>query len=283
MKTDPEAHAELESERDFLLRSLDDLDDELTAGNIDADTYRVLHDDYTARAAAVIKSLDDGVARPEPEAPRARPALRVVTAAGIVMFAVVAAFLLAHSVGQRSPGQTVTGNSQFRRSTPTTESPGQLVADAKQAAEAQPKSYDAHVRYARALLDTGDTVGAVQQYVAASNLDPTQAEPLAYSGWIGARVATGVTDPATRKTLLDEATARLDRAITVDPTYAPAYVFKGLLLAQIENRPCAAVPDYQQYLVRTPQDDPMRPQVLDALRQAVEAGKCPTQSTTKTP
>jgi len=29
MKTDPEAHAELESERDFLLRSLDDLDDEL--------------------------------------------------------------------------------------------------------------------------------------------------------------------------------------------------------------------------------------------------------------
>ena len=50
---------DLEAERDFLLRSLEDLDSELATGNIDPDTYRVLHDDYTARASAVIQSIAD--------------------------------------------------------------------------------------------------------------------------------------------------------------------------------------------------------------------------------
>ena len=60
----------LESERDFLLRSLDDLESERDAGNIDDETYRTLHEDYTARAAVVIRSLRDDVAPVLPEAPR---------------------------------------------------------------------------------------------------------------------------------------------------------------------------------------------------------------------
>ena len=63
---------ELEAEREFLLRSLDDLESEREAGNIDDETYRSLHEDYTARAATVIRSLRDGVAPVLPEAPRAR-------------------------------------------------------------------------------------------------------------------------------------------------------------------------------------------------------------------
>ncbi len=38
--SEAEVHESLEAERDFLLRSLDDLDSELLAGNIDPDTYR---------------------------------------------------------------------------------------------------------------------------------------------------------------------------------------------------------------------------------------------------
>jgi hypothetical protein len=76
MTDEPQDHAPLEDERDFLLRSLDDLDSELVAGNIDPDTYRVLHDDYTARASAVIKSIEDGVTRDAPDAPRVPPVMR---------------------------------------------------------------------------------------------------------------------------------------------------------------------------------------------------------------
>src|SRR5690606_37957028 len=40
----------LEEQRDFLLRSLDDLEREREAGDLDDDDYQALKDDYTARA-----------------------------------------------------------------------------------------------------------------------------------------------------------------------------------------------------------------------------------------
>ncbi|MET0920065.1 MAG: hypothetical protein ABWY77_02565, partial [Acidimicrobiia bacterium] len=60
---------ELHSERDFLMKSLDDLELEYESGGIDDESYQALHDDYTARAAATIRALRDGVdARPAPPA-----------------------------------------------------------------------------------------------------------------------------------------------------------------------------------------------------------------------
>ena len=49
----------LANERDFLLRSLRDLDDERDAGNIDEEQYATLHGDYTARCAAVLRSISE--------------------------------------------------------------------------------------------------------------------------------------------------------------------------------------------------------------------------------
>src|SRR5262249_38766367 len=61
-----EDRARLEAERDVLLKSLDDLEAEHAAGGIDDESYQTLRDDYTARAAAVIRALRDGVdARPD--------------------------------------------------------------------------------------------------------------------------------------------------------------------------------------------------------------------------
>jgi cytochrome c-type biogenesis protein CcmH/NrfG len=277
----PGGHDDLESERDFLLRSLDDLDAERTAGNIDADTYRVLHDDYTARASAVIQSLADGVERPSPEGPRAPTVMRVLTFGGIVVFALIGAFLLAHAVGQRHPGQQITGDAQSGGTT-TTASPASVVAAAKAAASAQPKSYDARISYARSLLSAGVYSAAVQEYIVAAKLDPTQAEPLAYTGWLTALFARSETNSSTKKSLLDAASTSLDRAISVDPTYPDAYVFKGLLLTQIENQQCNGAVAFEQFLATAPDDHPMRPQVLDALTQAVKAGKCPSPQSTPT-
>ncbi|MGH8986356.1 MAG: hypothetical protein ACRDY6_21135, partial [Acidimicrobiia bacterium] len=63
--SEQEEREHLEAERDFLLRSLDDLEAEREAGGIDDESYARLHDDYTARAAAAIRALRDGVdARP---------------------------------------------------------------------------------------------------------------------------------------------------------------------------------------------------------------------------
>ncbi len=85
---------------------------------------------------------------------------------------------------------------------------------------------------------------------------------------------------ATKQELLDAATKSLDSAIAVDPTYPDSYVFKGLLLAQIENKQCAGAFAMQQFLVTAPVDHPMRQVVLSALAAAVKAGKCPPPTST---
>mgnify|MGYP006292610163 CR=1 FL=1 len=49
----------LSEERDFLLESLRDLERERQAGDIDDDDYVTLRDDYTVRAARIIRELID--------------------------------------------------------------------------------------------------------------------------------------------------------------------------------------------------------------------------------
>jgi tetratricopeptide (TPR) repeat protein len=274
-------HGSLEDERDFLLRSLDDLDAELLAGNIDPDTYRVLHDDYTARASAVIRSIEGGGKSGTPDRPRVPRALRAVTIGGIVVFALLAAILLAHTAGQRRPGQQITGDAQSGGSS-TTVSAAQDVAAAKLAATAQPKSYDARIRYARALFAAQLYPAAIQEYLVAARLDPTQAEPLAYTGWLTGLFARSETKPATQQALFDAAGRSLDRAISVDPTYPDSYVLKGLLLTQIENKQCAGAVVFQQFLATAADDNPMRPMALTALARAVKAGSCPEPKSTPT-
>jgi tetratricopeptide (TPR) repeat protein len=238
------------AERDFLLRSLDDLDAELLNGNIDPDTYRTLHDDYTARAAAVVRSLDDGVTRKPPGPKR----LRAVTAAGIVIFCVLAAVLLARAVGERRPGQGPTGGA----ATPAT---------------LDPNSYEAHIRTARDRLGKQDFQGAVEEYTAAARIDSTQPEPLAYRGWVSALVARAVDDKSARATLVERATKDLDRAIALDKQYMDAYFFKGYMLFAVENKPAEAIPPLQQFLRLAPQDHPLRAQVLDVLARAESAAQ----------
>ena len=79
------------------MRSLDDLELERENGGIDDESYAELHDDYTARAAAVIRTLRDGVdvtPAPMPAAP-GHTRRRVLLIAGIAVFAVLAGVSLA--------------------------------------------------------------------------------------------------------------------------------------------------------------------------------------------
>jgi cytochrome c-type biogenesis protein CcmH/NrfG len=269
----------LEAERDFLLRSLDDLDAEREAGNIDDHTYRVLYDDYTARAAAALRSLDEGVDLTPADPPGPSRTKRFVTVGGIVVFAVAAAFFLSSAVGQRRSGDTITGNAGAS-STATTANPTAALA---QAVEKNPNSYGARIAYARALLGASDAKGAIEQYDAAAKLDPKQPEPLAYGGWIRALVAQELPASADRDLLVRSALDRFEQATAAKPDYADAYVFKGLTLLNIANDPAGAVRAFQQFLVLAPPDHPMREQVLSVLREATAAAGPTTTSPTTTP
>ena len=105
MTNDPEV---LDNERDFLFRSLDDLDAEHADGNLDDATYERLKLDYTARAARVLHQLDGEAVPVETGAP-VKTGRRVLVGLCVLTFAVAASVALAYGLGARLPGQTITG------------------------------------------------------------------------------------------------------------------------------------------------------------------------------
>lgn len=189
---DPAQRAQLEEERDFLLASLDDLELELAAGDVDQADYDALESDYTTRAARVIRRLaDDETAVGTAAQPRsARRTLAWV--GGVVVVAAVAGLLLARFSGSRSSGDTITGDIR------TTSR--ELLFDAQQA------------------FAEGDSELALALYDEAIEIQPSNAEALSYRGWLLSR--TG--DP-------EAAVIDLDDAIAIEPGYPDARVFRAVV------------------------------------------------------
>jgi tetratricopeptide (TPR) repeat protein len=104
----------LEDQRDFLLRSLDDLEREHDAGDVDDVDYETLKDDYTARAAGTLRAIEAREAKAASAAsgrPRRRPWRRLlVTGAGVAAFALLAGVLVAQAAGRRDAGEALTGD-----------------------------------------------------------------------------------------------------------------------------------------------------------------------------
>jgi uncharacterized protein (TIGR02996 family) len=278
---DPDSLASLESERDFLLRSIADLDKERAAGNLDDDRYRTLKDDYTARAAAVLRSIEEGRdARPAPpSAPRKR---KLLTGGAVLAFGLVAALALAAAAGKRHDGQTITGNAQSSTKNPA---PGGQPADANGAApdparraalERQVKEHPddaaAHLVFARYLLEAGEPTEAVKEYVTTARLDPKNPEANAYAGWVSFLAAQSANaDPKTAAELTDRALTRLDAAVAAADTYPDAHFFRAMVQLRGKNNPKAAVPDFERYLALVP-GGPLNDQVKTLLDQARQQG-----------
>lgn len=251
----PEAGTdELEAQREFLMRSLDDLEDERVAGNIDDATYERLHGDYTARAAAVLRALDGEVVEAVPAPPPVGAGRRALVIGGLIAFAIAAAITLAVTIGPRLPGQTVTGGA-----------PAGPRADAalKAAVRDHPGDYSARIEYARSLLGT-DRAQALAQYAAAARLRPKEPEPPTYIGWILGLASAQVTDPSTRDNLVTRSLSELALARKLDARYPDSYVFEGLVRSRFANDPAGAVPLLQQYLTLAP-DGPQADIVRKAL------------------
>ena len=257
----------LEDEREFLLRSLDDLDAERADGNIDDETYARLRDDYTARAARVFHQLDGDA--PEAEiTPPVRAGRRVLVGGAVVAFATLAAVALAYGLGARLPGQTITGRQSETRSEKS--AAAAAVTKLRDAVTAAPTDPAAHLALARALMGVQNATDALTEFGEAARLDPTNPEPFTYSGWL-----------IRLQGFPDQALTLLDKAIAVDPQYADARAFKGIILLRDKHDPEGAIAQFQRYLVRAP-DSPLAGQVRTLLAQAVEAGRTSTTSTTTT-
>ena len=270
--------AELEAERDFLLRSLDDLETERAAGGIDDDSYRRLHEDYTARAAATIRALRDGEdARPAPEPISRRR--RVLTAGGVVAFVALAGLALAAALGARLPGQTSSGNAPT--STPASLSATQRRQQLQAAVARNPQDIASRTLLAEFLESENNFAGALQQYDAIMTIDPSNAVAEAQGGRI-LYLTAKVAPTASQATDLDNrARARLDHAIQLNPEYADAHFFRAIILAEEFQDFTDAQNDLQHYLVLAP-NGTFADQARQLLAQVSNALTGPSPTTTPT-
>jgi tetratricopeptide (TPR) repeat protein len=182
----------LEEQRDFLLASLEDLEREHAAGDVDEHDYAALKDDYTARAAAVLRALESGRARTAPESRRSwrRGAL---ISLGVVAFAVLAGGLMAQALGRRDAGEVATGDIR------------QSVTE---------KLNEAGRRGSAGELDA-----AIDLYDEVLVDDPGNVEALTYKGWM---LTLSGQDEDGLTTLIE--------AATNNPDYPDAHAFLAIIL-----------------------------------------------------
>ena len=144
----------MDEERDFWLRSLDDLDEELAAGDLDVDDHRVLSQSYTRQAAEALRGSEEQQDKPG----RSRRNL-IVTVVGLVLVGALAGVFLARAVGSRHSGDVITGNDAV------TSVPGLLI--------------DAQESFA-----AGDYSEAIAIYDRVLERSPAHPTALAYKGWL---------------------------------------------------------------------------------------------------
>lgn len=200
----PDRLAELEAERRFLLHSLDDLEREYEAGDVDGDDYETLYDGYVSRAAAVLREIEQG-RQALPSAPPRRRGRSVAIGAAVLCLAVLAGWLVARESGQRLPGQVATGGS----------------------IEDRPSAWLSQAR----ALGMNDPTGTLELYDRVLAVDPDNVEALTYRAWMIALVSAGASE-GVREVALARARADLAEAVRLDQEYADAWCFSGIVGAR---------------------------------------------------
>lgn len=193
-RLDPDVLAALEEEREFLLRSLNDLDAEHEAGDLDHGDYVELKDDYTRRAATVIRSVDEQQLRFQ-AVPRIRWQQVLVWLVGLALLGGLSGALIARSTGARTAGQSASGD--VRRSVVSR-------LNMARAALGDPEQWDD-------ALDLYDSVLEDQ---------PSSVEALTYGSWLRYRQGESV----------DALLLGFEEVARLDPQYADSIVFHAIVL-----------------------------------------------------
>jgi len=224
----PDQLASLEEERRFLLRSLADLDREYEAGDVDEVDYRELKDGYTVRAAATLRSIEDGRAalptRPPPNWPR-----RIGTGALLVLLVGVVWWALSASSAQRLPGQEISGLDP---------------RDQRQVVLSQARAIQVQQPAAAAAL-----------YQQVLEEEPDNVEALTYRGWTLTLSMIGATDTDEITSNLRESVELLTTAIDADPTYPDPHCFLGIVQGRFLEQAEASLPYLDRCLELNPPAD----------------------------
>ncbi|MDH3300734.1 MAG: hypothetical protein OES24_09535 [Acidimicrobiia bacterium] len=209
-----------------LVQSLNDLDAEYEAGDVDETEYRRLRSAYTVRLADAARRLESPVGSSPDEADAdsagggqagdsgrsARVLLskrrlrQVVVVLGVLALSVGVGWLLARSAGERGVGQALTGDIDGT------------------ARDQVARCHDL------ALVDE-QLLDSLQCFDGVLAENPHNVEALTYRAWylVVATSADDVVTPEQKETLLASASEYLDQAVLVDPDYPDAWTFRAVV------------------------------------------------------
>ena len=239
----------LQEERDFLLRSLDDLDREYVLGELSDQEYDTLRDDYIRRTAAVVRALN----KLEPLEARSAISGRVWWWMIIILF--VGALLglgVAQFSGLRSPGETISGQIDQSPRNRLSNAQSLFFAGDLEAARAtveeilrdSPALTGALVLSAQLHERAGDPLPAIRQLDQVLKQAPGHVDALTLRGWILVRIDNQV--------LQEEGIRNLDKAVSLQPDSFDPYVFRGFVAREIQGDLELAIRMYELALDRDP-------------------------------
>ncbi len=241
----PDRLAELETERDFLLASLADLEVEHAAGDLDDADFEELYADYTVRTADLIRQIEDRNLRLADATSKRSTGRSLAWVVGLAFFAIGAGWLLAQAAGERGVGDEITGDIDS--------SPRQRIFECQEL-DRLGEVQEANECFSDVLVD-----------------DPQNVEALAYRGWLLVRTAgsaqrIGADDEAAE--ILISAKASLDQAVDIDPTYPDARAFR-VVVFNAEGDTEAACAEYAELVALDP------PPFMLELVQSGQGFSCP--------
>ena len=212
--------AELEDERRFLLRSLADLEREHDAGDVDEQDYATLKDDYTIRAATVLRSITSRrsalPARPPRRRGRMVRTIVITLAAGLTL-----GWLLSRYTGERRVGDTITG--------------GATALDDTQSLLSRARSQQ--------LTSPLDSLKLYSEVLAK---EPNNVEAMTYRGWTAAILASNTQPGDAQTQFLDLASKDLASAVATNPGYIDAQCFSAIVKFRLQKDAAGAKPFYDK-------------------------------------
>ncbi|MBI1847408.1 MAG: tetratricopeptide repeat protein [Candidatus Rokubacteria bacterium] len=242
----PDAREQLLEQKHRVLAALRELAFEHDAGHVSDEDHAELRARYEAEAAAVLTELDRLPPAPAATSARAlagasRTAWRHPLAIGaaavaLVVFGVgIGAGIVRYTTPEPASDTPMPGSRPFAPPV------GVAGGPAARGGPITPEVLQGMLGAARASLFEGRYGEAIAAYQAVLKRDPRNVDAMTHLGLI---VAIGGH--------ADQALETLDRALAIDPNYAPAFLYRGQVLFEAKKDAPGAIRSWEKFLALVP-------------------------------
>jgi tetratricopeptide (TPR) repeat protein len=265
----PDPREELLEERASVYRALRELQFEHDAGHLSDDDYASLRDRYESRAATILAALDALAPGAEPPAPRPavttagrrwtrRPVTLAVGGIALLVFGIVLGLGAArYTEPDRAADAPMPGSRPLAPTLGAEAGGAAPTAANAPTGPVTPEMLAGMLQAARSSLMAGRYQEAIAAYQAVLKRDARNVDALTHLALI---VAIGGHADAALETL--------DRALAIDPNYAPALLYRGRVLYDVKDYE-GAVRVWEKFLAVIPEGED-HDQVAELVREARE-------------